>query len=342
MKNFSLRRQTIEQISSINEVYFLDDSGSLAKAESFIQNLLKIKKNHKGFMIFQLENPQYEWGSLRKTHLLLHAADKFLPKDFLIIHLNFPTNPLVTTPQNAVSLVASEKALLDSFANEMNSEAWLSLSLELYASIKEILAHLKLEATDEYQLEALLKAYVVELDSLFLKPHVRMLAEALDKILYLEPSSPEALHYEAILITQRRYLNEFLKSLSQLLREIVFSIESILEYHRELLSLYQKSVLLNLLIKDHISELNLSLEQKWLLIQLLAEKLNFETLILGSPVNLRFREVFALKLALTELLQHYSFQEVLKLVADKVEGPCAETFQNLLSSVFNQLSYDDR
>lgn len=329
----------MEPISSINEVYFLEDLGSLAKAESFIQNLLKIKRNYKGCIIFQLEDPQYEWGSLRKTHLLLHAAGKLLPGDFSIIHLDFPTTPL-EIPQKGALLVASEKALLDTFAVEMNGEAWLSLTLELYDSFQEILDHLATEATDEFQLEANLKAFNVELDSLFLKPHVRMLDEALDKIVYLEPSSADALHHEAILITQRRYLNEFLKNLSQVLEEVVVSLGSILENHSELLSLYQKSVLLNLLLEDHTNKATLSLEQKWLLIQLLAEKLNFGTLILGSPSNLRFREVFALKLALSELLKQYSFQEVIKLVADKAEGPSATAFQKLLSRAFNQLAHE--
>ena len=297
------------------------------QALSLAQLILQQKPSPKGVVVLQLEHPELKWGKLRKAHLLLHASRKTLPEDLLLAHLNFKTPfSLERAP------IATEVRFYDTLGRELNMEGLLCFSHWLDEDVAQILQSLPITATEEYQLEASLKNFRIELASYYLNTYTKDLHAALDKL-----CASDELEHEVQLLKLRREFNALLSFQYNALRDLEENTAAIIDQHPELKTLYEKAFLFRRLLGDQVEmpeRAQMEWEQRVLYLHLLVEMMGLFLVVLGQSNNLSFRAVTAFRAALAELQKKYGFAALFALT--KVKDPLWVDLKALFLKYLNE------
>jgi len=255
-----------------------------------------------------------EWNLVQEQHRNLLIFSTSHPSEHQIAHLCFPLEFAGLHKKEVYS--DFNKKLILQLLKQFNAEAWLSYCGWFNEGCEQITRTFRFDASEEYQIQALLEDFSHEVHS----PLLYDLQQSIIKNMLEEDVAIKAGDYdrllslEKLLVSTRMQLLSDLQTQSELLTRIVDSIQKIEEMHPELLTLQRQAILLNQILLNHFSsnEQAWSWEKQVLMMQLLDEQLEVLPMICYEAGNEPAAGVFSMRLALAEIKKTYSFDMLLK------------------------------
>lgn len=298
----------IKTFASNLGIFCLESLSSAEEAKNLAFEIAHLQKNYRylGVVFEQFGSPWRDWGRMRQTHRWLEVANADLLDKLSLAHIVLPGKK-----EELPNILPTELNYLEKMVSGLNSEGWLFFSSWLNVEIKNILSKLPPGATEEYQLEAQLKNFQLEVESLFLKTLRNEI-----RILFTNASSSETdrLSLEMKLIKIWQDFIRFLKAQYLALCSTIEGIEQIKLEHPELNDLYDAAILYKPLLQDELGESEkLDSEKKLLLLHILMQKLKILCVTVGDMADPSVRKALSLRRALTDFLKAHSLKEAIEM-----------------------------
>lgn len=293
----TVNNQTIFRSGSIDTP---EKEKELTKAITAISKKLPYR-----FLSCQINTPLDEWELIQNQHLRVIHLNEVAKSLGKVAHLNVPVDYLFVAPSDIPSEFAAKA--IEKLSCHLNIEAWMTYSEWFNEEAEKILQTFRPEAADEYQLQALLEAFGIEIHSVFDREVQHELQKSLldmARLVLGESLEPHVTLFtlEKKVILLREKLKKTLQTKYELLKNIVEGIEKIQEAHPELLSFKDLAMVLALLIGEDLEKKGeLTWTKKILLIQLLNQKLGVITGVSCRDGLERTSAAFSLMTAIAEI-----------------------------------------
>lgn len=262
----------------------------------------------------QFSSVENEWNLVQDQHrnLLKFTADH--AAEFQATHLCF----LLEFAKSQKKEVSTDfnKKLISQLLKQFNAEALLTYCSWFNEGCEQAIRNFPFEASEEYQLQALLEDFSHEVRSPLLYDQQQSIIKNMleEEIAIKVGDQDQLLSLEMLVISTRVQLLSDLQTQSDLLTHIVDGIQKIEEMHPELATLRRQAILLNQVILNHFvrNEYAWSWEKQVLMMQLLDEQLEVLPIVCYEAGDEPAASVFSLRLALAELKKTYSFDVLLE------------------------------
>jgi len=282
----------------------------------------------------QLDLPLEGWSNIQQQYnLLLHAS---IDANITWVPFSLPTERLCIE-KNPNRFTKYDQRTAASLVNRFNTKTWIAYCHWIADTIKECLDKFQFDDLEEYRLQARLEDFLHEIDSILLKNTQKNIDAALLQEENLSPKedADKIFELEKAVVAERGKMQARLIVLWKLLKEILQEIDKIEEKHHELHLLKISCYLLHTLIGHHVSEEN---KIKWpqfvLFLQLLDQQLSVISAVRNEAADSRSSIIFAIRLALAELSQNVSIDELVDLSENWSESnrknPLAERLRQLV------------
>jgi len=156
--------------------YFFFTSGELTSPEKgknlvvYIDKITSFLQSpaQRRVVFMQLNPSEESWNEICTSHSILAALqDQFKPK-IELLHLNLPA-PTFFKPDKQENRLPKTLKMLHSLSTHLNMEAWVVYCSWIKEEMKILFTSFKVEAAEDYRLEAKLYDFVHEIDSDFLQ-----------------------------------------------------------------------------------------------------------------------------------------------------------------------------
>lgn len=279
---------------------------SVGKGRDLIEclNLLS-KKNRMRLSVSDLSPAEEFWENISATHSIFSKLRAEENKE--VVYFNFPLSPLFIPAVEEVRLPKTLKSLR-SLSILLNAEAWKRYCTWIEDEVKATLRSFKIEATDEFRLEAELQDLVHEIESKFSQ-------ELLEKIqnYTLNANITE----EKLLVEARIELLRHIQTMLDKLSQCILNIEVVHASHPELDKLTINLSLLKEILSIQLDNESFQLQtdpRLFLLLELF-HGLNGIVNCTTSPSGLRQNNfAFSLRLAASQIKRFYPFSDVIETI----------------------------
>lgn len=302
--------------------HILFRSGSIEtpeKEKELIKAITSIsKKLPFRFLSCQINTPLDEWELIQNQHVRLIHLNEVAKSLGKVAHLNVPVDYLFLSSSDIPSEFAAKA--VEKLSSHLNIEAWMTYSEWFNEEAEKILHTFRPEAADEYQLQAVLESFGLEIHSVFDREVQQELQKSLiemGRLVIGEKLEPHVTLFtlEKKVILLREKLKKTLLIKQGLLKNIVEGIEKIEEAHPELLSFKFLTNVLAILIGDDLEKKGeLTWSKKILLIQLLNQQLGVITGINCHDGLERTSVAFSLMTAIAEISPPFLAEGLTKVI----------------------------
>lgn len=301
---------------NINDIYCLTNLSSEEECQKIASKILVIQKEQGflGSILEQFDDLSLNWKNIRKIHFWIEKIDRLYPNKNFVSHVNFPLE------EKEKILIAADRDYLVRIAKGLNSECWHFISFWLSIPIQKNLISLPLTATEEFRLEADLKNFLIETQSLFLKALKNEIKIIFKNMTSIE-NPAEILTLETKLIRVWQDLLRLLEQQHKVLIALESSIAAVIKEHAELKNLSELVTLYKALLDDEFSEkAPFNVEKRLLIFHLLLLKLNLFCISLGEIKDPLFQKVIAQRLALSEIYKTETSSRLVEMALNFGKG----------------------
>lgn len=272
--------------------------------------------------VVQLGMPDNEWGAIEHQQWLLMRHS--LLHEVTGPYVNMPS-PFFFLQASAEESTTMHLKMIHKLSRQINCMSWLHYSDWIEAEMRRIAHAMAYDALDQYQLAASIADFSHEVESLFLHDYRQQIREAtlvLGDAEFEAAPSAGSIDYQALTQMQKRVINinsdifANLQRQAAILGYMVERIALIELSHPEILKLKQAAVLFRTLLEsqtDPFGSKRIAWGKQLLLHCLLDAHLNVTSLVTCSLDQERATFVFAIKVAVLQVIQQLGYTAMFEL-----------------------------
>lgn len=249
--------------ASFNKSFFFTtgDLSTPEKGENLVQYVRLATKStaHRRLTFIELHQAEASWQAVCTSHYILTDLQNHLKPEFELLHLNLPLAPFFIPDKQETRLPKTLKTLR-SLSILLNMEAWVIYCSWITPEIKTLLTSFKVEAAEDFRLEAKLQDFVHETESDLLQN----LLKKINECLYAREkakNTAEQISVEKQLVTARLELLQQTKVLLERINACLYNIEVINASSRiEFTHLVKNFRLLKTILSEQVDDASTSLQ----------------------------------------------------------------------------------
>lgn len=303
----------------------------LIDSEERLKELLSVVPEGR-LSILQACRPEIEWERVYGQH---QQIIRYLPRGE-VVHLNAPMGGIFVAEDIEAPILRVVKAI-DHLSKLHNVEGWATYADWIHEETEGAESCFEPTASEEFPLEGQLNDIHREVASPLLKSYREKIASLVLRMAQTDTADRQAMRLlislEKELILYRGEVQRVLQTVCLRLRVAEAGIIAIEKLHPELIPLKEKIELLRRLMEPQVEVIEepQSWIQQSILLQLLNAKLGVTSIVNGTDGVGRAGILFALRLAVMQLLEKNPYSDVKSLGIEWPKGKLSDSFRHQIA-----------